>query len=308
MNKFKIMFAVLVAGILLVSCDKATYKKTPGGMPYQVFGGKDTVTAKIGQYLKIHISQTIKDSVYYSTFDNMPIYVPVRENKIPYDLSEIWGNLHLGDSVVATQAMDTFLKRNPPGSMPPEFKKGDRIITYVKVLGIFTNDSLKSVDENKERDAFAAKEIATVEQFVKAKKVSTQKTPSGVFVEILTPGTGNLIDSGKYVSLDYTGTTFKGVKFDSNIDPAFGHMTPLSFTVGNQEMIKGFDEAMHFLRLGATAKLYVPSLLAYGGNPRGKIKPFENLIFELKVTDVKDQAPPPPPAPAPNMPQVQPAH
>lgn len=309
MNKFKLMAAVLVTGLLLTACDKATYKKTPGGMPYQVFAGKDTLTAKAGQYLKINLSQKIKDSVYYDTYGNIPLYIQVRETAQPYDLSELWAKLHVGDSVVATQLMDTFIKRSPPGSIPPEFKKGDRIQTYMKVLGIFANDSLKTADENKEKEQYAVMEIAAVEKFVADKKISTQKTPSGVLVEVMTPGTGNLIDSGKYVSLDYTGTTFKGVKFDSNIDPAFGHVQPLSFTVGNKEMIKGFDEAMLFLRPGATARIYVPSLLAYGATPpRGAIKPFENLIFELKVTDVKDQAPPPPPPPAPNQPQGQPAH
>ena len=107
--------------------------------------------------------------------------------------------------------------------------------------------------------------------------------------------------------MNYTGTTFTGEKFDSNIDPAFGHVQPMSFTVGSPGMSKGFDESMLSLRNGASARLYVPSMLAYGGNPpRGsKIKPFENLMFEVKVIDVKDQAPPPPANPAPDQPQIK---
>ncbi|MBN8688981.1 MAG: FKBP-type peptidyl-prolyl cis-trans isomerase [Chitinophagales bacterium] len=304
MNKIKQLSFVLITGALLASCGKADFKKTPGGMPYQLFKGKDTQTVKTGNYLKVNLTQKINDSVYYTTNNALPLYIPVTGQSNPYDISELWTKLHIGDSVVATQMMDTFIRRLPAGSLPPQFKKGDRIMTYVKVLGIFTNDSTKIADEQKGREQFSKAEIAVVEKFVNEKKITTQKTPSGVFVEIMNPGTGNLIDSGKYVSLNYTGTTFQGKKFDSNLDPAFGHVQPLSFTVGNGEMIKGFDEAMRFLRPGATAKIYVPSLLAYGPTPppgSTVIKPYENLVFELVVTDVKDKAPAapaPPPADA----------
>lgn len=67
MNKIKQLFLLLFAGILLVSCDKAAYKKTPGGMPYQLFAGKDTVSAKIGNFLKVSFTQKINDSIYFTT-------------------------------------------------------------------------------------------------------------------------------------------------------------------------------------------------------------------------------------------------
>ena len=308
MNKIKQLFLLLFAGILLVSCDKAAYKKTPGGMPYQLFAGKDTATAKIGNFLKVNFTQKINDSIYFTTDGALPIYIPVTGQSNPYDVTELWTSLHVGDSVVATQMMDTFIKRLPPGSLPPQFKKGDRILTFVKVLGLFANDSLKTIDEKKDQDAFAVIETKVVDDFIKSKKANVTRTPSGAYVEILEPGTGNLIDSGKYITVNYTGTTFKGEKFDSNVDPAFGHVQPMSFTVGAPGMSKGFDESMLSLRNGASARLYVPSMLAYGANPprNSKIKPFENLIFEVKVTDVKDQAPPPPPNPGPGPGQGQP--
>ena len=307
MNKMKPLFLLLIAGTLLVSCDKAAYRKTPGGMPYQLFAGKDTTSVKVGNFLKLEFTQKINDSTYFSTVGSLPLYIEVNGQSNPYDVTELWTLLHDGDSVVATQMMDTFIKRAPPGQMNPKFKKGDRVMTYVKVLAVYANDSIKTVAENKDRDALTAREAKVVEDFVKSKKATVQRTPSGAFVEILEPGTGNLIDSGKYVSVNYTGTTFTGEKFDSNIDPAFGHVQPMSFTVGSPGMSKGFDESMLSLRNGASARLYVPSMLAYGGNPpRGsKIKPFENLMFEVKVIDVKDQAPPPPANPAPDQPQIK---
>ena len=307
MNKIKQLALLLIVGATLVSCDKASYKKTPGGMPYQLFAGKDTTSVKIGNFLKLNFTQKINDSVYFSTEGSMPLYVAVTGQSSPYEVTELWMKLHKGDSVVATQMMDTFIKRSQPGSLPPQFKKGDRVMTYIKVLDVFENDSLKAIDEKKFQDEIAAKESKVVEDYVKSRKANAQRTPSGAFVEIIEPGAGDLITAGNFITVNYTGTTFKGVKFDSNLDPAFGHVEPMSYTVGSPGMSKGFDEAMLSLKNGSSARIYVPSLLAYGANPpRGsKIKPFENLMFEVKIVDVKDQAPPPPPNPAPGQPQMK---
>jgi FKBP-type peptidyl-prolyl cis-trans isomerase 2 len=53
-------------------------------------------------------------------------------------------------------------------------------------------------------------------------------------------------------------------------------------------MIKGFDEAVLMMQKGSKVKVYIPSMLAYGpaGNPP-KIKPFENLMFDLELTDIQ---------------------
>jgi len=112
-------------------------------------------------------------------------------------------------------------------------------------------------------------------------------------VEILTPGTGELIQSGNFVSVNYTGSTFEGKVFDSNIDSTFKHMEPLRFSVGVGQMIKGFDEAMPFMRKGGQAKVYIPSTLGYGAAPPpgAPIKPYEHLIFDFTVLDVQASQP-----------------
>jgi peptidylprolyl isomerase len=176
------------------------------------------------------------------------------------------------------------------------------------VLGVFANDSLVRIDDEKGKKALLTSEITEVEKYLADKKITAQKTPSGSFVQVITPGTGNLIDSGKYVTVKYTGTTFAGVKFDSNTDSAFMHMEPLPFVVGSTgpgSMIKGFDEAVRFLKPGGVAKVFIPSTLAYGGSPQSpKIKPYEHLTFDIEILEVKDKSPAQPDMrqmPPPNM-------
>lgn len=297
MNTIKNLLFILTVGALAASCSKASYRKTPGGMPYQLFKSGDTQQVKVGNFIKLSFAQKINDSVYFTTEGKMPIYIPVLAQTTSYDISEIWAKLHLGDSVATTQMMDTFIKRMPPGSIPPQFKKGDRILTYAKVLGIFTSDSAQVADKMKEEKNFQAAEVASIQKYLNDKKITTQRTKSGAFVEIINPGNGNLADSGKYVSVNYTGTTFDGKKFDSNTDSAFNHVQPYSFTVGIGEMIKGFDEAVSLLRPGGSAKVYIPSMLAYGERPPqgSPIRPYEKLIFEIAIVDLKDKAPAQPP-------------
>ena len=68
---------VLFAGVLLVSCGKADYRKTPGGMPYQLIKGSDTQQIKEGDFIKVHFTRKIKDSVYFTTEGGLPVYMQV---------------------------------------------------------------------------------------------------------------------------------------------------------------------------------------------------------------------------------------
>jgi FKBP-type peptidyl-prolyl cis-trans isomerase FkpA len=300
MRTIKNLVLFLFATALLAACGKVSYRKTAGGMPYQLYKGKGSQKVFAGNIVKVNLSYKVKDSVYFSSFGKIPVYMPANPEPQPYDISELMTTLKIGDSIVATQMMDTFIKRNPQ-SIPPEFKKGDRIITTLKVLGIFTSDSAARADEEKENKVLLASEIEYLSKYLAGKNISAEKTPSGAFVQVINPGSGNLIDSGKYVSVNYTGTTLAGKKFDSNTDTAFHHVGPYPFTVHTRQMIQGFDEGVQLMKMGESAKVYVPSMLAYGSRPQpgSGIKPFENLVFDITIVDVKDKAPEAKPAEMP---------
>jgi FKBP-type peptidyl-prolyl cis-trans isomerase len=292
MRTIKSFFLFILGITLLAGCGKVTYRKTPGGMPYQIYNGKGTKKVASGNVVKVFLTYKVKDSIFFTSFGKLPDYIPISSATQPYDISEVWTSLKAGDSMIATQMMDTFIKKNPTG-IPPEFKKGDRIITTVKVIDVFENDSLASIDKLKTEKDWLVKETEFISNYLSEKNISTQKTPSGAFVQIISPGTGNLIDSGNYVSVNYSGKTFAGKKIDSNTDTAFHHVGPYPFTVGAAQMIKGFDEGVQLLKPGGSAIVYIPSMLAYGSrpNPQGGIKPFDNLIFEIAIVDVKEKAP-----------------
>ena len=291
----KLFNLFLVAGlsILAASCDSQNFKKTKGGMPYKLYASKTGAKVEPGKFVKVHIEQMVKDSVVFTSFKRIPVYFPVQASSQPYDISEVFTTLKEGDSVYAEQLMDTFIKKNPMIVQQTQYRNGDKITTKVKVLKVFNTAEESRKDEEDERMAYVKKEEVDVKNYLSKNNITNaQRTESGTYVQVLNAGSAPQITPGKYVTVMYKGQTFGGKVFDSNMDSSFNHTEPMGFTVGVGQMIKGFDEGVQLLSKGGKAKLYIPSMLAYGAQPPSpEIKPFEHLIFDVEVVDVKDKAP-----------------
>ncbi|HEY9361963.1 MAG TPA: FKBP-type peptidyl-prolyl cis-trans isomerase, partial [Chitinophagaceae bacterium] len=291
------------------------FKKTKGGMPYKIFSGKGTEKVTPGSIIKVQVMRKVNDSVLFDTRTTLPAYIPVENTSVPYDVSEIFTELKAGDSVYTVQMIDTFMARTP-GQVPPQFKKGDRLISTFKILDVFQNEQEAQADVAKEQSAMFArdpkiqaqmkKDDVLIKDYLAKNNITAQRTGMGTYVEILTPGDGQAVEKGKKVSLKYTGKTFAGKVFDSNVDPSFKHTEPLEFIVDQSPMIKGFEEGLKELKTGSKARLYIPSALAFGENPTSPdILANENLIFDIEVLSVTD-APAAPTAPHSNLDTTQP--
>jgi FKBP-type peptidyl-prolyl cis-trans isomerase len=300
-------FILLAAGLVFAaSCNNVDYKKTKSGLLYKIItpsGSKDTLV-KPGNMLKLFFQQKINDSLLQSNYGKLPTYAKVEENVgAVYDPREIFTMLHKGDSVVSVILVDSLIKKGLLMTMPPFMHKGDRLYIYFKIVDVFYSDSLARNDneremtkemarQKKEMEGKAVEEAKEVETYLASKKITTQKTEKGTYVQILETGQGAQIDSGKYVTVKYKGSTFNGKVFDTNMDTTFHHAEAYSFVVGAGQMIQGFDDGIRLLKKGGHANLYIPAVLAYGPqSPSPDIKPYENLIFEVSVVDVQDKAP-----------------
>ena len=59
---------------------------------------------------------------------------------------------------------------------------------------------------------------------------------------------------------------------------------PIKFKLGVGQVISGWDEGISLLNKGATAKLVIPSHLAYGERGAGGvIPPGATLVFEVEL-------------------------
>ncbi len=64
---------------------------------------------------------------------------------------------------------------------------------------------------------------------------------------------------GDTINVSYTGTFTNGTVFDSNIGK-----TPLQFTVGSGQLIKGFDDGVVGMSLGEQKTITIPANEGYG--------------------------------------------
>ena len=87
------------------------------------------------------------------------------------------------------------------------------------------------------------------------------------------------VKSGDTVQVHYTGTLNDGTVFDSSTG-----RTPLEFTVGSGQVIKGFDDGVSGMTPGDKKTINIPVEDAYG--PAN-----EDMIFTLNRTDIPDDIP-----------------
>jgi FKBP-type peptidyl-prolyl cis-trans isomerase len=119
----------------------------------------------------------------------------------------------------------------------------------------------------------------------------TLKTSSGLKYVVLQKGTGAQPIKGQKVKVNYTGKLPNGKIFDTTK----GASGPFRFTIGNKEVIPGWDEGFLLMRVGEKGILFVPPHLAYGSqgvpdedNPgRYIIPPNAELLFEVELIGVK---------------------
>jgi len=107
-------------------------------------------------------------------------------------------------------------------------------------------------------------------------------------------GSGTDATAGAVVTVNYTGwlydttkTDNKGIQFDSS-----ANSTPFSFTLGQGQVIAGWDRGVPGMKVGGIRRLVVPPSLAYGSARYGPIPPDATLVFDIELVDVQTTAVP----------------
>jgi rhodanese-related sulfurtransferase len=99
----------------------------------------------------------------------------------------------------------------------------------------------------------------------------------------LTAGSGAEALRHSRVTVHYTGWLADGTKFDSSLDRG----QPFSFTIGNRQVIAGWDMGVTGMKVGGKRELVIPPELAYGKKGAGNvIPPNATLKFEIELLAV----------------------
>ena len=268
--------------------------------------------------------RTGKDSVLQNTRRDvgMPVPLPLQELKIKGAPDEALAMLQPGDSGVFRFQVDSLIKPKSGQPVPPFLRRGGNVVmmfvaTTPKLITqeeaqamqpelqkraqasqmkqrMASPEYAKQVQAQKDAQAkmMAAPEVQAqlkkddvlLQEYAKKNNLTLQKTPSGVYYQILKEGAGPKAKTGQTVSVNYNGTLLSGKLFDSS-DKAG---KPIEFPIGQGQVIPGWDEGIALLNKGSKAILLIPSSLAYGTRGAGADIPADApLRFEVELVDVQ---------------------
>jgi peptidylprolyl isomerase len=101
--------------------------------------------------------------------------------------------------------------------------------------------------------------------------------PTTLVTKEIVPGTGAEAKDGDSVTVNYVGALYSNGKV---FDASWERHEPFTFTLGEGQVIKGWDQGVAGMRVGGRRELIIPAELAYGkpGRPP-TIPPSSPLIF-----------------------------
>jgi hypothetical protein len=120
---------------------------------------------------------------------------------------------------------------------------------------------------------------------IAAQVQDTVTTDSGLKYLVIEKGEGVKAEPGKEATVHYTGYLTDGKVFDSSLK----RNQPLSFTIGEGKVIKGWDEGVALMHVGDKFRFIIPPQLGYGERGAGTvIPPNATLIFDVQLLEVSE--------------------
>ncbi|MBN2639067.1 MAG: FKBP-type peptidyl-prolyl cis-trans isomerase [Bacteroidales bacterium] len=295
---FLITIAMVTAGLFLASCNHSGksypgFEKTSTGLNYKFLKkGNDTTQAKVGDFVEVELVYGTPDSVMFDSKNlpdsRKPMVIPVIKSVYQGDIYEGISMMHVGDSAKFWTSADSVFKKLFRLRKLPAFvdSTGDMYFS-VKMLAVKTQQQLQEEEQAKMKK-MQENEAAEREAYLKANKITTKPTKTGLYFINKKTGKGLHPQAGDVVTVQYTGYLLDGKKFDSSYD----RKKPFEFTLGKHQVISGWDEGIAMMRKGGKATLIIPSDLGYGPRSVGPIPPYSTLVFDVELVDFHKPATP----------------
>lgn len=180
---------------------------------------------------------------------------------------------------IATAAATAYflIKNNSSNNLPDLNKK---IETNLKTVPAGQANQIGQTSQ-----ADQAKQPDQASQANQSNQLKQESKPMQLEIKTTMEGTGDrAVKSGDTISVNYTGKLMDGTKFDSSLDRG----TPFTFTIGQGQVIKGWDQGLIGMKVGEKRTLAIPSELGYGERGSGSvIPPNAALIFDTELVSIK---------------------
>ena len=301
------IIAILFTSLLIAACSGS--KETPSGYKFNVVRKGDGVKIDSGKFVVMNLRfMDGKDSVWNDSKKNGFPAVIQMQGTVPKGdaVLEVIKMMSKGDSVVfkvpAKKLFENTFRQPLPFSVDSAssftFQIGLSAVLNQEEMNKLQTELVAKQNEKMLQDQKAqlGKDITAIDDFLKAKNVTAQTTTSGLRYIITKPGTGENAKAGQQVKIDYLGYLLNGKYFDTSIESEAKKnnlytqgrpYSPLELTVGAQQVIPGWEEAIQLMNKGSKMTVYIPSTLAYGNQRRGDVIAENSvLVFDMEMVEI----------------------
>ncbi|PZX54704.1 FKBP-type peptidyl-prolyl cis-trans isomerase FklB [Algoriphagus ratkowskyi] len=168
----------------------------------------------------------------------------------------------------------------------------------ILIAGTFS--FVSCIDDEATDSSILTKDKAAIEEYIATNTVVNVKefydeiTGLRIIWQELS-GSGQGVTAGDTLQVDYTGKLLSNKIFDTSIEQvakdeglytSTRKYTPLSFPVGYNFLIPGFEFGVGQMEQGDKATVYIPSQFGYGKQGSGSIPSNAPIIFELDLIKV----------------------
>lgn len=290
----KKIVSCFVVIVFLSACTKSNllegYNREDGGYYYKLLSlGDGNDHPQLNDVLVTDaVMKTQSDSVFWDTSHDgvNGFYISLDTEKLIGSHHNQFLKLVEGDSVSFLIKPSIFF-RLYFDTIVPDFCKNDSLIKLdLKINEVITKAEYLSIKENsefKEINDTELQELEAIDCYLQQNNINIQPDQFGIYTLEKNGGNSEKVSIGKKVKISFSGTFLDGRQIgNSNQEMEFIYGTP-------DQIIKGLNIVIGSLKKGETAKIIVPSRLAFGesGSSNGSIPPYTSLVFKVKIIDIK---------------------
>ncbi len=142
-----------------------------------------------------------------------------------------------------------------------------------------TESEVSKEDLVRANQFLAGKDMELIQAYVNRRNWKMQYTGTGLGYQIYEHGTGDKVERGGFVTIEYTVSLLDGTICYSSEEDGLK-----TFRVGQGGVEAGLEEGVQLLREGDRARFIIPPFLAHGLiGDQNRIPPRSVLIYEVEV-------------------------
>ncbi len=294
---FKLFAAIVLTSTILVACGDG-FKTTKSGLRYKFLEtNKGAQQVQQNDVLVGTCVLKLNDSIL-GRVDTPDRILMANDPAFPGDLPEGLLMMHIGDKAIFQVEADSVAKYG--FRFPPYYKPGTgmKLIYEINLTDIITKEEMAQEQanymENMQQAQAAEKEMLA--NYVAENKIKATPDEEGLYIIVNKKGNGQKVEIGRQVAINYTGRLLNGKVFDTSIESVAKDneiydsrrpYEPLSYRVGEQSLIRGWEKGIINQPAGSKLTLIIPSALGYGPQDLGIIPANSSLIFDIEIVSVK---------------------